>query len=222
MKTSIIVSGIAALCLMITFAEAPRRHGEKNMNVNPNNNISFVTVNMANMLPGVEVTANRSKKADIAASQEDFSYLKFNLGNFEKATTENESMPEASEADFNYLKFDANKYFEINTNTEPEDLPASSENDFSYLKFDAGKYINNSEPSDIEVTQNALAEPSVNEFEYLKFNAGNFTGTADMNTAEELPENEYSNLKFDVNKFYNSNLLNDNDNDISDLPATEE
>jgi hypothetical protein len=183
MKTSIIVSGIAALCLMITFAEAPRRHGEENMNVNSNNNISFVTVNMANMLPGVEVTSFRSKKNDIAASREDFSYLKFNSSNFEKAATETESMPEASEADFNYLKFDASKYFEINPTAEPKEMPVKS--DLSYLKFDASKYSSNTETK----------------------------------SAEELPGNEFSNLKFDVNKFYTAE--SSNMDDISNEPATE-
>jgi hypothetical protein len=149
MKTSILISSITALCLMIAFAEAPRRHGDDNPNISAFDNISIMTVKSMAMLPGVVITAERKKKADISlpdASSEEFGHLRFDVSIYMEEDAANpldaEAMPEAAETDFSYLKFDVTDYMDADAadSYETEELPEAAENDFSYLKFDVAKY----------------------------------------------------------------------------------
>jgi hypothetical protein len=65
MKTSVLISSIAALYLLVAFAETTRRHGEDKLNVASTENISIATVKMATMLPGVVITSDRKKKPQL-------------------------------------------------------------------------------------------------------------------------------------------------------------
>ena len=193
MKTSVLISSITALCLLVTFAVTPRRHGEDKMNLASKTDISFAVEKRATMLPGVVITADRKKKTAI-------------------------SVPVVPAGDFNYLQFDVTDYMESDVvdPAEAEVLPEATEADFSYLKFRIDDYITGS-----ELTGDELAELPVNEFGYLRFDVNNYinkSGTETMGIGE-LPEadrtgqaevtvpvettNELSYLKFDVNKYYN-------------------
>lgn len=162
MKTSILVSSFAALCLLITFAEAPRRHGEEKTILASAASNSIISAERATMLPGV-VIAPRFKKEDISnvpiTTPDDFSYLHFNVAEYSQADPftlgEPGTLPEASEADYNYLKFNISDYstdsefsademieLPVNENNSEGLFPAEIQFDFSYLKFDLSKYYN--------------------------------------------------------------------------------
>ena len=214
MKTSIIISSIAALCLLVTFAEAPRRHGEDKTSTVSTDNISIATVKMVTMLPGVIITSDRKKEAPVtvpATLAEDFSYLKFSVTEYMGADAanpaENEVLPEASESDYSYLKFEVSDY------TTDAGLPGSEISEWP---------VNENNARDI-----SSPEPGVNEFEYLRFDVNDYmnfegpeaAGIGELPSAEAktgnqagviLPgeaTNEFSYLKFDVTKYYSSNNL---------------
>ena len=203
MKTSILISSIAALCLLLTFAEAPRHHGEDNMIAATTGNITFTTVNSVTMLSGPVITSARKNNYAIPippAPAEDFSYLKFNVNDYleaDAATTEEiEILPEAIETDFSYLKFNVSNYItdaglniieiaelpenEINSSNPYENVPVAIQ--FDYLRFDVNKYISESGTKD--------------------------EGIGELPAEETLPVEEaiikanFSGLKFDVTKYY--------------------
>jgi hypothetical protein len=198
MKTSVLISSIAALYLLVAFAETTRRQGEDNLNVTSTENISIVTVKMATMLPGVIIKADRETEAGISIPvipAEDFSYLKFDVTDYletESANTnETEILPEVIEADYSYLKFNISEYSDLElTGSEITELPAIENNSIS------------------------TPEPFVNEFEYLRFDVNDYLSNIEMETDEigELPlvsvtTNGFSYLKFDVTKYYSSVTL---------------
>jgi hypothetical protein len=207
MKTSVLISGIAALYLLIAFAEAPRRHYEDNMNISSSENISFVTINMVHMLPGVTITAERNDVTDITALEpaaEDFSYLKFEVTDYLETdavnTEEDYSLPESTEADYAYLKFELSDYLSASElpGSEITELPEKEnslvENSsfdafligFAYLRFDVNDYINNEDADIMELPE------SETESEKQAYAS---------NSSE--PANDFSYLKFNVANFYN-------------------
>ena len=176
MKNSVLLSGIAAFSLIITFAETSLRHNENRISLASADRHSVVTVEMASMLPGVEILGNRKKAADpttLVIPSEAFSYLKFDVNKYSEADAEN---PEAK-----------------------VDLPEASEADYSYLKFDVNDYTSTNEADSHE-----SIEMPANDFDYLKFDVKNFQETDDLNSVEitDIPVNEFSYLKFDVTKYY--------------------
>lgn len=209
MKTSILVSGFAALCLLVTFAEAPRRHREDKMNVASKDNISIEIAKKAIVLPGVAITNNGNNDAWItvpANPAKDFSYLKFGATEYMETEANNqdvtEVLPEASEAEFRYLKF---KIIDFQTDSE----------------------FNDDEMPELPVNENKAStiskqEPIVNDFEYLRFDSNDYTSAsrADSNEIDELPldeaktvnpvqirapgetTDEFEYLKFEIIKFY--------------------
>jgi|APIni6443716594_1056825.scaffolds.fasta_scaffold564459_1 hypothetical protein len=101
-------------------------------------------------------------------------------------------------SELNYLRFDVNNFTGVTENTE---LPVMS---IDNLRFDANNYIFADESfiSDLPVT---------NEYEFLRFDAYDYIKT---NTeVDELPDNDYQNLRFDVNSFSGSGTT-----DLDELP----
>ncbi len=215
MKTSILISSIAALCLLITFAEAPHRYAEDKMDLASTDNISIVTTNRATMLPGVVIIPDRIKEAAITLPgipAEEFSYLKFEVNEYMEADASNpeeaDIIPEPKEADYSYLKFEVNDYLEAEAANpdEADIMPETTEVDFSYLKFNVSNYDSGS-----ELNSDELAELPVNEFEYLRFDVNDYINSGiEENEIEVLPLEEgettieFSYLRFDVTKYYNS------------------
>lgn len=189
MKTSLLISSIAALCLLVTFAEAPRRLGEEKINLSSNENISILSVNRVTMLSGVEITADRKKEPEIMAS--DATYL-----------DDAELLPEAALTDFSYLKFKISDFISETefTSDETIELPENEivnsvnpvseavASEFEYLRFDVNNYIINSLMDDDESAELPLPESGNNDKSYI-------------NLMESTSEINY--IKFDVNKFYN-------------------
>ena len=196
MKTSVLISSIAALYLLVAFAETTRRHGEDKLNVASTENISIATVKMATMLPGVAIIAERKKEAAI-------------------------SIPVNPAKDFSYLIFDVNDYLEAQAinQDEAEVLPEATEADYSYLKFNISDYsdseLTGSEIIELPINENntsSIADSSVYELEYLMFDVNDYISNSatEMDEIGELPsepENEFSYLKFDVTKYYSPATL---------------
>lgn len=213
MKTSILITSIASLCLLLTFAEAPRRHGEHNRTLTSADNISIITTTRAAMLPVVVITADRKKESGIA-------------------------VPVLAEADFSSLKFDVAVYMKADAGSlnDAVILPEATEVDFSYLKFNISDYCNEyespiSEITELPVNENlvpvvTVAGPAVYGFEYLRFDVNDYINNSGTEAAGigELPlgktknanpaklslpvetQDKFGYLKFDVTKYYPATL----------------
>jgi len=198
MKTSIIISSLAALCLMITFTEAPSRISNDNRNAVSANEISFIPANSLNYLPVTNISASSKREPNVSPEVsvvEDFSYLKFKVADCMESDSftnyEIEALPVKSESDFGYMKFDVTTFenmnlelpeYEKNTTDISSDAPSVSE--LSYLKFDVSKYTNslgnetntaiNELPEKDIIPQYESNTASINPEFYLKFNVNNY------------------------------------------------
>ncbi len=191
MKTSILMSSFAALCLLITFAESPSRRTIHNNNAVTTNEISYVTVyskNMSNTSKYISCSENTAVDKKTVAENNDLSYLKFNVADYLEPETEDEIEIAPSNTTDNknldYLKFDILDY-KVSTDEITFELPEMPLNDFEYLKFDINSFTNGDE-NDL----NKITDQPSDEFSYLKFNANKFSGnSADIKTLDELPSN---------------------------------
>jgi hypothetical protein len=202
MKTSILISSVAALCLMITFAEAPIRLVNEKINSVSTGSFSYIPVTGSVTSPVIIATKTK-KEARLSA-------------------------PTASASDFSYLKFNVSEFIDSDkpVSYESEDLPAPTEADYSYLKFIASDFSSDSEEmKDLPESENTTngkvsKEAATSEFEYLKFDVNSFTSSS---TIDELPVaesqseissktnltgNEFNYLKFGTDKFSNSDQVN--------------
>ena len=179
MKTSVIISGIAALLLMITFAEAPLRRESYRASKSQNDEIAFIQVN------GIMPISKTNKP-------------------IMKKETSQVTIPAIPVEDYSYLKFDVSDYIATDVNLEAEDaMPEPPVSDYSYLKFDVNKYMSNSEFIDSEAIE--LPGQSVNELDYLRFDVNDYYTAGEIETIETVA-NEFDYLKFDVNNFYSEKI----------------
>jgi len=191
MKTSILMSSFAALCLMITFAESPSRRTIHNNNAVTSNEISYVTVyskNMSNTNNYITSRENTATEKRTTVESNDLSYLKFNVADYVAPETNDEfEIAPSNTADninLDYLKFDILNY-KISTDEITFELPEMSLNDFGYLKFNINSFTNGDD-NDL----NKITDLPSDEFSYLKFKANKFSGnSADIKTLDELPSN---------------------------------
>ncbi|MDO9256029.1 MAG: hypothetical protein Q7U54_10990 [Bacteroidales bacterium] len=209
MKTSLFISSFAALCLLLTFAEAPRRYDGYKMELASATKIAIPATARVTLLPGVVITAKR---------------------NWETANT----FPVIPSGNLNYLKFDVTQYLEADAFNPEEEavLPDATSNDYSYLKYKISDYISGFSSEEItelpvdEYNSN-LAAAEVNKFEYLKFDVNDYIASNGTEThgVGELPAEEVQisdkahlstlsgdttelgYLKFDVANFYSSASL---------------
>jgi hypothetical protein len=221
MKTSVLVSGIAALYLAIGVTGMSRHLNEDEMNFTSGNEISLTSFNTATMLPGVTITADRINNSDITsavANTTDYSYLKFDVNKYMEAEAsdpdESIEMPETPTADYSYLKFDVNEFTKdsesVNEITELPETEIGNEtisselsiDNFGYLKFDVNKYIESSESKSDD---------------FGELPASEISNTIVLSPVSvEAPAKDYNYLKFDVTKYYCSGEM-DNDAQI-ELP----
>ncbi len=213
MKTSILISTLAALSLMINL-------GQTFSHRNAVNNTVISVRNYTN-LPAVSVSANPVVKLTIETRKlgavktsipaEDLSYLKYNVADYVNAG--DMATEVYNENSFDYLKFDVNKYSDNNESID-HDAVEMPVNEFEYLKFNVTEYTQNDELTSLDAI-----ESQVNEFNYLKFDISKYMNNGDTNSSEitEHPVDHYSYLKFDI-----SNFMTDEDSDsskITELPA---
>ena len=197
MKTSIIISTVAVVSLMITFAESPMNRDSQFNKETLYDKISYIPAKSITIPSEFEFSAY-AKEVDAAKTKvninKDFSYLKFNVSDFSDA----ENMGTNADADnsFEYLKFDSNNYDKNYDLTSTESIERTA-NEFDYLKFDANNYNATDKVEAIETP--------INEFDYLKFDVNNYTATDNVEIFE-TPINEFDYLKFDVNKYSSTDL----------------
>jgi hypothetical protein len=120
MKTSILISSFAALCILLTFAEAPRRNSVEKRSIILTENSAIEPATRAILLPGIVITAERKKdvvNTFSVTSTDDYSYLKFNVNDYSEMAAMNpeeyDVLPEATESDFSYLKFEFTDYYTV-------------------------------------------------------------------------------------------------------------
>ena len=184
MKTSILVSGFAALCLLITFAEAPKRYNAEKENANLASNFTYTPANIYYVTPAENKSANHTDYADVKSNVKlvnDFTYLKFNVADYSENTEiATEALPENS---LDYLKFDVTEYTETSEITSPDaiELPV---NEFDHLKFDVSKFTKATNLNLSEIT-----ELPVDDFSYLKFNINNPQSSLNSDNFGEMPIN---------------------------------
>ena len=198
MKTTILISSFAALCLLVTFAEAPRRHGEKRMNSISTGNISILALNRPSMLSGVVITAHRKTETGIL-------------------------VPVIPDNNFSYLTFDVTEYMESESSNldEAEMLPEARENDYSYLKFNTGSYSSEGEFAGDEMPELPVNEsnsadilvpdPAVPDFGYLRFDVNDFIS----NSASE--DGQTGELPLDAVKTFKQDKISVTDNATSEF-----
>jgi hypothetical protein len=206
MKTSIFISSIAALCLLLTFAEAPNRRSGYKMDLSSAKNVSIPSTSRVTMLPGVVITSERKRESAATLPvipAGNLSYLKFNVTGYQEADAFNPDeavvLPEASGIDYSYLKFKISDYISEFSGEVINELPAVESNtilaapainQFEYLKFDVTDYINS-----ISIETQGFGELPVNETP---------TGAIEQLAAPVETTNELGYLNFDVTKFYTS------------------
>lgn len=176
MKTSIIVSSTAALCLLITLAETPENYSAENNNTSMVGSFTYIPSNLGFTVSAESISAEKKEYADVKTNVklvEDFNYLKFDVADYKD---NNEMEAEVTtEISLGYLKFDVNKYTE-NAELTSLDAIEMPVNEYAYLKFDVNA-------ANDELTDFDALELPVNEFEYLKFDirkyASQLTHTSD-------------------------------------------
>ena len=179
MKTSIIISTIATVCLMITITENPMNRDAQNNTNTLFSNISYLPTNT--VATKTEVMLPAITKENIASSTRvnvngDFGYLKFNAANYTETGRENAEVND--EKSFDYLKFDVNDY--TPTVNESIELPV---NEFKNLKFNVNNYTTADNDESLETP--------ANDFDYLKFDVNKYTCDDQVTDQEaELPVTE--------------------------------
>ena len=222
MRTSVIISSIAALCLMTSFAELSDKSRSDINSATSQINCPNVSAGETSALyTETYNTSERKNEANTSASpnkDNDFSYLKFDVADYSKTGAPvmdvPMAMPSKSDSDFPYLKFDVNRYNSNGTLTEDsslalplnENTPAdatsatTSLNEFEYLKFDISKFSGQNASSELQVTN----EP-----------AGMQTSGNELNSTSAR-DCEY--LKFDVDYYSSPSTNNPN---REELPVNE-
>ena len=184
MKTSILVSSTAALCLLLTFTEAPKRNSAENNYTNLVNTFTYIPSNLTFTITAESVhatTAYTDPKISVKPV-EDLNYIKFNASDYlESAEMATEDITENS---LDYLKFKISENIEL-TSDEAIELPA---NNFANLKFDVTEYTENN-----ELTSFDAIELPVDNFANLKFDVTEYTENTELTSfdAIELPVNEF-------------------------------
>lgn len=198
MKTSVLISSIAALYLVGTLAIAPRRHGAEEIALASASNIEIVMPDRPTVLPGVVITPE------------------INSMNMETAIP----VPAVPAEDYSYLKFDVTLFTEADAVTPDEavEFPEAEETDYSYLEFNAGDYATLAETGSGEIKELPVAD----EFEYLRFDVNKYsslprdTGNGELPAEEKKtvnqgceplqvePSVEKGQLKFGVDRYYNT------------------
>lgn len=211
MKTSILISSIAALCLMITLAEAPHHNVNEKISTGSISRSALMPAHQITLFPRSEKVTSKWKAENgkpVEKMDDNFSYLKFRINDLQDgisaSTTADSELPEISVTELNYLQFDVLKYMAE---------PLFPNKDLSEL------------PDKQIITNEANPTAQVEtEFGYLKFSISNLTTENEpdrpgIGSLPEEPEKENYNLRFDVRKYYNTENLNSGI--PADLPAIE-
>lgn len=215
MKTSILVSSFAALFLMFTIGQAPKKQFSEDNHVALVSNYTYtpsviVLAAPAKKMPAA-VTVKAVAKANVAVA-EDLSYLKFDVTAY---SVNDDAIAEMNSENLSdHVKFDVNEYAgEELTSFDKIEMPV---NEYLNLKFDVTDYTLNSELADAD----AIELPVI-EYAGLKFDVNQYTSNSELTDPDaiELPVNEYAGLKFDVTEYTSNSELTDPD--AVEMPVNE-
>jgi hypothetical protein len=178
MKTTILISSIAALFLIMTSAVAPTYRSTDNRETAYFSSANFIPVGNNAVESGN--TASFSFKKISANSSSDkeaneFDYLKFNVSDY---INNDDAEILNNEIAFDYLKFDVTKFAESSAFAHDDEIELP-EQDLSYLKFNTNKFIQDD-------NSNESSNLPTDEFSYLKFDVNKFT----TNPTDNMPVNE--------------------------------
>jgi hypothetical protein len=164
--SSILMSSFGALLILISVHENALKRTD---------DLSKTDQTVAKAQPMMAINEASSVRSALPVSKitNDFSYLKFNVSDFESTETGNDEMP--AETNFDYLKFKASDYIE----TKIDVLPGDS--DFNYLKFDVNDY---------KISTCRKEELPSADLDYLKFDVQKFVQNDSLSKINELPEHE--------------------------------
>jgi hypothetical protein len=185
MKTSIIISSVAALCLMITIVESPSRKSNNSRKSFPVNPVAYFTTQKSNSQ--VESTALaynfklRENKPSLTSS--DLSYLKFDVTDY---IDENEILSEdIIKSDYTNLKFNVADFYST-PESKVIDETILPQSDLEYLKFHVETYMVSEKEESIEP-----GDPNKTDFSYLKFDVNTFAiENVETASSVELPSRE--------------------------------
>jgi len=226
MKTSILISSFAALCLMLTFTEAPQRRNSNNSNAISFSNFVFAQPSYAVSSSEAKSSFKKIESPVVSESNipaKDLSYLKFNVDAHKQALSEQDDISTYiagvfTKKSLDYLKFDVNNF--INENEAPLEIATT---DLDYLKFDVNAFVSQDEATEeLPTTNFDYMKFDVNKFytlDYLKFDVNNFINQDE--TSIELVVNDLEYVKFDVNNFITNDeaieTIDISENDLSYL-----
>ncbi len=232
MKTSIIVSNLAALCLVVLFTDVSNFNWIKETKSTSLNEISLLPAQVTTLATSTEPVRNlpvinRKIVNDQVPENDSYNYLKFDVAcNSKTGSVDGEviaELPVSSDNELEYLKFNVNEYISLEDQSDVyKELPEKDENtnnapssvniintistEFEYLKFDVNNFITNDRSADIEIGELPMKE------------------AIDMSTENTSPsaltENEINRLKFYVNRYYKEN--EPGYNKIDELPVPDE
>lgn len=178
MKTTILISSIAALFLMMTSAVAPKYRSSDNKETAYFSSANLIPVGIKVVESGNTASFNFKKISSNSSSDKkvnEFDYLKFNVSDF----TNNDNVEILNdEIAFDYLKFDVTKFAESSAFAHDDEIELP-EQDLSYLKFNANKFVQNDDSNDI-------SNLPTDEFSYLKFDVNKFS----TNSSDNMPVSE--------------------------------
>ncbi len=190
MKSNILISSFAALCLMLSISEVPTNTSiEKNVTISANP-FAYLPVWKSNEVLEEKLTVKTtvgSTLYETPTANDDFSYLKFDVtdyvADYEKFQSDMDEPASTYENGFDYLKFDVNKYLgnDISVNSNPDEMLV---NNYNYLKFDVSKYAA-TDATNSEMTNGFESL----DLDYLKFDTQKYSQPGEQ-SVEELPTAE--------------------------------
>jgi len=137
--------------------------------------MSLASIANSDNLKTGDLTRSGKKSLDITnTSNNDFSYLRFDVNKFINENNETDLIHSA----LDYLRFDVNDFVNKSETVDME-LPAAIE--FEYLRFNATNFTENN--------PNEMIDLPLNEFDYLRFDVNNYT-TPGTSVIDELPVTE--------------------------------
>lgn len=195
MRTSIVISNVAAFILMLTLGFTPEPLNTSVRAISKAGKSTFIPASELKSAAASENSASATNTKKTSNLSTDLNYLKFDVSGLQTSSDESlDKLVVPETAGFEYLKFDVSHYLVVDENYESAILPASAET--RIMKFDVSKFT--SEADTYEGEELPIEFPNT-----LKFDVNRFS--TDKNSApdnfSELPDDEFNYLKFDVSNF---------------------
>jgi hypothetical protein len=159
MKTSVLISSIAAFCFLAFLSEVPRFTTASSRSTSQSGALNYETANYMTRVSETSTLREVAKNPFASAVNEkktDFSYLKFDAADYE--TNEDYAsanvLPEPENNNLSLLKFTPARYQTEGSSAsiEKEEMP-DPKADMGYLKFDPSAYSKISPKDDLPCSE---------------------------------------------------------------------